>query len=41
MPQDAPRPRDTSLDSTRARRELDWEPRGLDDAIRDGRAAPD
>jgi dTDP-4-dehydrorhamnose reductase len=41
LPQDAPRPRDTSLDSTRARRELGWEPRGLDDAIRDGRAAPD
>jgi dTDP-4-dehydrorhamnose reductase len=35
----APRPADTSLDSSRARRELDWRPRELDDAIRDGRRA--
>jgi len=39
MPQDAPRPHDTSLDSSRARRELGWEPRRIDDAIRDGRRA--
>jgi len=31
------RPPDASLDSGRARRELGWEPRPLDDAIRDGR----
>ena len=31
------RPRDVSFDSGRARRELGWEPRPLDDAIRDGR----
>ena len=31
------RPVDASLDSSRARRELGWEPRPLDDAIRDGR----
>jgi dTDP-4-dehydrorhamnose reductase len=31
------RPADASLDSSRARRELGWEPRPLDDAIRDGR----
>jgi len=35
------RPSDVSLDSTRARRELGWEPRPLDEAIRDGRTAPD
>lgn len=40
MPQAGPRPPDTSLDSGRARRELGWEPRGLDHAIRDGRPAP-
>jgi len=28
---------DVSLDSTRARRELGWEPRPLDQAIREGR----
>ena len=31
------RPRDASFDSGHARRELGWEPRPLDDAIRDGR----
>jgi dTDP-4-dehydrorhamnose reductase len=41
MPQAGRRPLDTSLDSGRARRELGWEPRGLDEAIRDGRPAPD
>jgi dTDP-4-dehydrorhamnose reductase len=35
--QDVPRPAEASLDSSRARRELGWEPRPLDDAIRDGR----
>jgi dTDP-4-dehydrorhamnose reductase len=35
--QSVPRPADASLDSSRARRELGWEPRPLDDAIRDGR----
>lgn len=32
---------DVSLDTTRARRELGWEPRPLDDALREGRLAPD
>lgn len=41
MPQVGRRPLDTSLDSSRARRELGWEPRGLHEAIRDGRPAPD
>lgn len=41
MPQAARRPGDTSLDSSRARRELGWEPRSLAEAIRDGRPAPD
>jgi dTDP-4-dehydrorhamnose reductase len=41
MPQAGRRPLDTSLDSGRARRELGWEPRSLDEAIRDGRPAPD
>lgn len=31
---------DASLDSTRARRELGWEPAPVDDAIRTGRTAP-
>ena len=35
--QAVPRPAEASLDSSRARRELGWEPRPLDDAIRDGR----
>ena len=35
--QDVRRPADASLDSSRARRELGWEPRPLDEAIRDGR----
>ena len=33
----APRPRDTSLDITRAREELGWTPRSLDLALREGR----
>jgi dTDP-4-dehydrorhamnose reductase len=41
MPQEARRPADCSLDSSRARRELGWEPRSLADAIRSGRPAPD
>jgi dTDP-4-dehydrorhamnose reductase len=32
---------DVSLDSTRAWRELDWEPRSIDEAVREGRVAPD
>jgi dTDP-4-dehydrorhamnose reductase len=35
-----PRPLDVSLDSSRAARELAYWPRGIDDAIRAGRAAP-
>ena len=35
-----PRPADTSLDSTRARRELGWEPRPLDEALRRSRPEP-
>ena len=38
--QAVPRPADVSLDSTRARRELDFVPRGLDEALRDGRPEP-
>lgn len=34
-----PRPADTSLDSSHARRELGYRPRPLDDVIRDGRLA--
>ncbi len=33
----APRPRDVSLDITRAREELGWTPRPLDQALREGR----
>ena len=35
--QGAPRPRDVSLDITRAREELAWTPRSLDAALREGR----
>lgn len=38
---DAPRPADTSLDSSRARATLGWEPRPIDEAIRSGRLRPD
>lgn len=34
------RPADVSLDATRAREELGWTPLPLDEAIREGRAAP-
>jgi dTDP-4-dehydrorhamnose reductase len=37
LPLGAPRPADASLDSSRARAELGWTPRALDDAIRDSR----
>jgi dTDP-4-dehydrorhamnose reductase len=37
LPLGAPRPADASLDSRRARAELGWAPRALDDAIRDSR----
>jgi dTDP-4-dehydrorhamnose reductase len=37
----APRPADVSLDSGRARRELGWTPRAVDEAIREGRARAD
>jgi dTDP-4-dehydrorhamnose reductase len=35
------RPPDVSLDAGRARRELGWQPRPLDDVIRSGRPTPD
>jgi dTDP-4-dehydrorhamnose reductase len=35
----APRPSDVSLDISRATRELGWEPRSLDDAVRESRIA--
>jgi len=35
-----PRAADVSLDSTRARRELGWEPRPIDEAIRENRTEP-
>jgi dTDP-4-dehydrorhamnose reductase len=35
-----PRAPDVSLDSTRARRDLGWTPRPIDEAIRDGRPEP-
>lgn len=37
----APRPLDVSLEGARARRELGYVPRALDDAIREGRPRPD
>ena len=40
-PTEGPRPADVSLDSRRARVELDWTPRRLEAAILLGRAAPD
>jgi dTDP-4-dehydrorhamnose reductase len=40
FPAPEPRPRDVSLDCGRARRELGWEPRPVDEALREGRAAP-
>lgn len=36
-----PRAADVSLDSTRARRELGWTPRPIDEAIREGRFGPE
>ena len=35
----APRPADVSMDITRARRELGWEPASVDASIADGRRA--
>jgi dTDP-4-dehydrorhamnose reductase len=35
------RPADVSLDVSRARRALGWEPRPIDEALREGRAGPD
>jgi dTDP-4-dehydrorhamnose reductase len=39
QPASAPRPADASLDTSRARRELGWSPRPLDDAIGESRHA--
>jgi dTDP-4-dehydrorhamnose reductase len=36
----APRPLDASMDSGRAQRELEWQPRPIDEGIRDGRPGP-
>jgi dTDP-4-dehydrorhamnose reductase len=36
-----PRPADVSLDIGRARRELGWEPRPVEEALREGRDAPE
>jgi dTDP-4-dehydrorhamnose reductase len=36
-----PRPADVSMDSQRAKRELEWAPRPLDAGIREGRPWPD
>jgi dTDP-4-dehydrorhamnose reductase len=41
VPAPAPRPPDVSLDSSRARRELAYAPRPLDDMIRGQRSSPD
>jgi dTDP-4-dehydrorhamnose reductase len=41
LPFDAPRAADASLDGSRARDVLGWEPRPLDEAIRSGRSHPD
>jgi dTDP-4-dehydrorhamnose reductase len=41
VPMPAPRPPDVSLDSSRARRELGFEPRPLEQGIREGRDGPD
>jgi len=41
LPLPAPRPADVSLDSERARRELGWNPRPLDDALRESRLGPE
>jgi dTDP-4-dehydrorhamnose reductase len=40
VPAPEPRPRDVSLDCDRARRELGWEPRPVDEALREGRMTP-
>jgi dTDP-4-dehydrorhamnose reductase len=39
-PSPEPRPADLSLDSTRAERELGWQPRALDEALRETRLSP-
>jgi len=40
VPAPESRPRDVSLDCARARRELGWTPRPVDEALREGRTAP-